>query len=204
MVSSLIREIKAMGITDKKVLKAIEETKRHLFVPENQRHKAYGNYPLPIGSGQTISQPYTVARMLELLELEKGHKVLEIGAGSGYNVAVISHIVGKKGKIYALEIKEPLVGLAKDNLKKAGIKNVRVIHRDGHEGYEEEAPYDRIIVTAAAENIPQKLVQQLKRGGILIVPINSGYSDVMTKIKKNQKIEITKHGDYSFVPFIHG
>lgn len=197
----LIRELKMMGIEDEKVLEAIRETKREIFVPEEHGEHAYANYPQPIGQGQTISQPYTVAKMLELLEIRPGSKILEVGSGSGYNAAVMSKLVGEDGEIISLEIIKKLSEKAKENLKEAGIENVKVIFKDGYTGYEKESPYDRVIVTAAAEGVPDQLLSQLKMNGIMVAPISRDHRQVMTKmVKKHDEPITTTHGSFRFVP----
>ncbi|MEK6917053.1 MAG: protein-L-isoaspartate(D-aspartate) O-methyltransferase, partial [Nanoarchaeota archaeon] len=187
---------------NKNVLDAIRKIKRELFIPEEFMDQAYTNHPLYIGYGQTISQPYTVAFMVELLELKKGQKVLEIGAGSGYNAAVMSYLVGDKGKIITTEIIHNLTENAKKNLKKLEIKNVEVIHKDGSRGYEEQMPYDRIIVTAATPDIKNEWIEQLKNEGILVLPLENHYSSqTMIKIKKSgDKLIEEAHGYFKFVP----
>ena len=177
----LIQELRIMNIKDENVLSAIENVKREFFIPRNYRKDAYRNIALPTYHEQTISQPYTVAFMLELLEIEKDHKILEIGAGSGYNAAVMSKLSGKKGKIFSVEINRELVKFAKKNLEKTGIENVKIIHGDGYHGYKKEAPYDRIIVTAATPKIPEQLIKQLKSNGIMVIPLSESYNEIMTK-----------------------
>lgn len=197
----MIQELENQGIRDRKVLEAMEKIERHEFVPREVENEAYSNTPLPIGYGQTISQPYTVAYMLELLELEKGAKVLEIGTGSGYNAILIAEIVGSKGKVYSVEIIPELVKFSKENIRKTGLKNVEIIMGDGGRGYEKEKPYDRIIITAAAKEIPPDLLKQLKEGGILVAPLGERDMQTMTKIRKTKK-KITKKefGGFIFVP----
>lgn len=198
----LIRKLRIHGISEK-TIDAINRVNRENFILSQLRDNAYDNVALPILSSQTISQPYTVAFMIDLLELKEGEKVLEIGAGSGYNAAVISKIIGKEGRVYSLEIIEELEQFAKDNLKKENIETVSVIVSDGHEGYEKEAPFDKIIVTAGSEDIPEKLFEQLRDGGIMVIPINSGSGfQTMTKIvKKGNKPIKSEHGLFAFVPF---
>lgn len=191
---ALINELIAMGIKDEKILKAIETIPRELFVLPHYIGESYKNYPLPILNGQTISQPYTVAFMLQLLEIKKSNKILEIGSGSGYNAAIMS-LLAKK--IISIEIIKELAEFAKNNLKKASITNVEIINSDGCYGYEKESPYDRIIITAATPKIPLKLISQLKEEGIIVFPLDKGFYQVMTKIKNN-KIEY--FGYFSFVP----
>ncbi len=195
-MKSLLRELKRMGI-DEHVLEAMKKVDRKNFIRQQHQDSAYANHPLPIGKGQTISQPYTVAYMIQLLEIENKSKILEIGAGSGYNAAIMAKLA-PDGKVYSIEIIKELAEFAQSNLKKAGIKNVEVIHGNGYEGYEKEAPYDRIIATAASKQIPPALKNQLKDDGIMVIPINRGVSDVMTKVKAGKK---TTHGRFRFVPF---
>ncbi|MEW6062969.1 MAG: protein-L-isoaspartate(D-aspartate) O-methyltransferase [Nanoarchaeota archaeon] len=194
----LIEELKREGIIDKKILDAIENTPRHLFVRKEHLSEAYNNYPLPIGNEATISQPYTVAFMLEKIELKKGLKVLEIGTGSGWNAALIAEII-KPGKIYTTEITTSLVKFAKENIKKIKIKNIKII-RAKEIGYKKEALYDRIIVTAASKNIPEELLNQLKNNGIMLIPVGE-YSQKMLKIRKlKDKIKTEDLGGFMFVP----
>jgi len=156
------RQIKARGIRDCKVLEAMAKVPRHEFVPEAYRDMAYSDTPLPIGEGQTISQPYIVALMTEALELNPGDRVLEVGTGSGYHAAVLSEIAKE---VYTIEIIESLGRTAEERLKRLGYKNVKVRIGDGYLGWQEYAPFDAIIVTCAPEHIPQPLVEQLAEGG---------------------------------------
>ncbi len=197
----MVKNLEAEGIRDRRVLEAMKNIPRHEFVPEHMQAKAYSNVPLPIGYGQTISQPYTVAFMLEALELDRGNKVLEIGAGSGYNTSLIAEIVGKNGMVYSIEIIPELIELAKTNIGKLGINNIRVIQGDGSAGYEKEKPYDRIIITAGAPKIPETLVKQLKREGVIVGPVGSTYSQNMVRLKKKKGI-LTREdlGEFMFVP----
>src|SRR3989344_6298222 len=160
-LNSLIQLLKEEGIKDSNVLKTMLKVDRKLFVPKEHQDQAYGNYPIPIGNNATISQPFTVAFMLEKLELKKGLKVLEVGTGSGYNAALIAEII-KPGIIYTTEIIRGLAGLAKKNIEKLHLTNIKIIYTDGSKGYKKEAPYDRIIVTAACDELPEALVKQLK------------------------------------------
>ncbi len=193
----LIEELKSEGIKDKKVLGAILKIDRKLFVLKGYEKEAYKNYPLPIGEGQTISQPYTVAFMLEALELKKGDKVLEVGAGSGWNAALIGFLAGE---VISTEVHEELVTLARKSIKKAGLKNVKVVKWDGSKGYAKEGLYDKIICTAACPEIPKHWVEQLKEGGIIVAPVGR-HSQVMVKVKK-VKGELVKEklGYFQFVP----
>jgi protein-L-isoaspartate(D-aspartate) O-methyltransferase len=166
-------QLEGRGISDAGVLKAMGTVPRHLFVSRRYRDQAYEDYPLPIGSGQTISQPYVVALMTELLKLKPDHKVFELGTGSGYQAAVASAVAGT---VYTVEIYEDLARTAKKRLKTLGYENVYARQGDGYFGWEEHAPFDAIIVTAAADHIPPPLIEQLKPGGRLIIPLGSPFS----------------------------
>lgn len=184
------------------VIKAFQDVSREKFVPAEIRKYAYVNEPLPIGFGQTISQPLTVAAMTEALDVGKGMKILEIGAGSGYQAAILSHIVGKSGKIVTIERIRELAVMARKNLESADADNVEVVENDGSKGYSEDAPYDRIIVTASANSVPQPLVEQLKAGGKMVIPVGNE----LWLIEKDSKGEINRKmlGYYAFVPLIEG
>ena len=158
---------------DARVMNAMRTTKRHLFVPENLRSAAYANRPLPIGHGQTISQPYIVALMTDLLRVKSTDVVLEVGTGSGYQAAVLSPLVKH---VHTVEIIEPLAKQATARLKSLGYRNVTVRHADGYNGLKEAAPFDAIIVTAAATHIPPPLIQQLKPGGRMIIPVGGPFA----------------------------
>jgi protein-L-isoaspartate(D-aspartate) O-methyltransferase len=190
-------------ISDEKVRKAMLRVPRHNFVPDNEQKEAYIDMPLEIGYGQTISAPHMVAIMCELLELSEGHKVLEIGSGSGYNAAIIAELVGKSGHVYTVERIEPLVHFARKNLRETSYNNVTVILEDGSMGYSGFAPYDRIIVTCAAPRIPEPLLEQLKPGGIMVIPVGN-YSQELIKITKDCEGNIHKErkGGVIFVPLI--
>lgn len=205
----LVNNLETYLLLDEKVREAMLRVPRHKFVPEYEKKAAYIDRPLDIGHGQTISAPHMVAIMCELLELSEGHKVLEIGAGSGYNAAVMGELVGKKGHVYTVERIEALANFARDNLRKTEYKNVTVLLEDGSMGYSYFAPYDRITVTCAAPYIPEPLLEQLKPGGIMVIPIGSDcYSQELYKIKKDSKGNIHKKrkGGVAFVPLIgkHG
>jgi len=190
-------------VTDKRVIDAFKKVKREDFVLAAFRSDAYEDVPLPILKEQTISQPTTVVMMLEFLELKPGLKVLEIGAGSGYNAALIAEIVGEKGLVVTTEVIKELADFAEENLKKAKIKNVKVLHTDGSKGWPTNAPYDRIICTAAAPKIPDIYIRQLKEGGIIVIPIGPQYGQSMIKGKKVKgKLETDNLGSFMFVPLV--
>jgi protein-L-isoaspartate(D-aspartate) O-methyltransferase len=193
----MIREIEAdvrmtsseIGRTklDSRVMSVMASVPRHLFVPENLRGAAYENRPLPIGHGQTISQPYIVAIMTDLLGVKPGDTVLEVGAGSGYQAAILSRLVGR---VYTVEIVAPLAKQAAERLRPYA--NVTVRHSDGYHGWKEHAPFDAIIVTAAASHIPPPLIAQLKRGGTMIIPVGSPFStQYLLLVRKNAEGRIT-------------
>lgn len=167
MVQQLSRE----GIRDARVLAAIRAVPRHLFVPEDYRASAYADTALPIGLGQTISQPYIVAAMTEMLSAGAGDRVLEIGTGSGYQAAVLSRLASE---VYSIELEPKLARSASARLRTLGYRNVIVKEDDGYQGWAEKAPFDRIIVTAAPPSVPGALMDQLKRGGKLVAPVGTG------------------------------
>ncbi|MFP4300487.1 MAG: protein-L-isoaspartate(D-aspartate) O-methyltransferase [Alkalispirochaetaceae bacterium] len=195
--------LEAEGIRSSAVLGAIERVPRELFVPEELRDRAYVNAPLPIGEGQTISQPYTVAVMLELARVGPGKRVLEVGAGSGYAAACIAEAVGESGEIVGVEVRAHLADHARQNLRRAGYDRVRIVVGDGREGYEAGAPYDAIIVSAEATEIPEKLTDQLAEGGSLVVPVRSGSVAIMQRIvREGRELKRSEHGAFSFVPLV--
>jgi protein-L-isoaspartate(D-aspartate) O-methyltransferase len=162
------RQIAGRGISNERVLEAMRKVPRHLFVPEAVRDRAYEDQPLPIGKGQTISQPYMVAAMTELLDPQPTDVILEVGTGSGYQAAVLSELVTR---VYSIEIVPELADTARLALESAGYKNVVVIAGDGYRGLPEHAPFDGIVVTAAPGEIPKPLIEQLKLGGKLVIPV---------------------------------
>ena len=183
------------------VLEAMNRVKRHLFVPPELRDQAYGDYPLPIGGGQTISAPHMVAMMCEYLKLEKGDKVLEIGAGSGYHAAVIAELIGTEGRVYTVERLPLLVDFSTQNLRDAGYKNVVVVSGDGTLGLPEHAPFDKICVTCAAPSVPPPLLEQLKIGGKMVIPIGR-YIQELYLVEKKNGIEKQSKCEVAFVPLI--
>ena len=186
---------------DDKVLGTMERIPRHLFVPELLRDQAYADYPLSIGDGQTISAPHMVAIMCDLLDIREGMKVLEIGTGSGYHAAIIFELIGN-GKVYSIERIESLAELARSNLKNAGYTDVAVIVGDGTLGLSEHAPYDRINVTCAAPDVPPPLIDQLKEGGKMAIPIGRSFQELYLIEKNNNTIRREKKMNVVFVPLV--
>ncbi len=193
-------QIQARGIRDERVLHAMRVVPRHFFVPPELADAAYGDHALPIGCGQTISQPYIVALMTEIIRPEKDARVLEIGAGSGYQAAVLAELVGE---VFTVEIVPELARQARERLARAGYENVRVKEGDGFHGWPEHAPFDAIVVTAAARDIPPPLVAQLRDGGRMILPLGAPH-------EVQELVLVTKDGDrlsredvlpVRFVPF---
>ena len=194
-------QIQARGIKNQQVLRAMRTVLRHQLVPEAYRKAAYQDTPLPIGSEQTISQPYIVAYMTELIKPTKGMKVLEIGTGSGYQAAVLAEIVDQ---VYTLEIIPELGQRAEKDLKALGYDNIHVRVADGYNGWEEHAPFDAIMVTAAAkDDIPPALIRQLKDGGRMVIPVDAGglSHDLVLVEKSGDKIKRTSVLPVRFVPF---
>ncbi len=194
------KTIVARGVKDPDVLRAMRTVPRHLFVPERYRDRAYGDHPLPIGYGQTISQPYIVAWMTELLELQPGDKVLEIGTGSGYQAAVLAEL--GYVEVYTIEIIPELAAQAVERLRRLGYTDVRVRQGDGYYGWPDAAPFDAIIVTAAPDHLPQPLVQQLKEGGRMVIPIGppGGYQTLWKFVKAGNTVKAYNLGGVRFVP----
>ena len=183
-------------------LKAFKEVDREKFIPENIKNAAYEDIPLPLLRGKTISQPTTVMIMTHALELEPGEKVFEIGTGSGYQAAIISKIIGSKGKVITTEVVPELIHFAREHLKHAGIENVVVYEEDGSNGIASEAPFDKIIITAACKEFPKPLLEQLKPEGIIIGPVGSQFEQEMVRGTKDKKghLELEFLGQFLFTP----
>ena len=197
----LVDQLKAKGIKDKPVLEAINRIQRHYFIPPEFEIHAYEDKPFPIGEGQTISQPYTVAFQTQLLQLKPGDRVLEIGTGSGYQAAVLS-LCG--AIVYSIERHEVLSKQAARTLKLISISNVKLKVGDGTQGWPEESPFDKIIVTAGAPSVPKILFNQLSVGGILVIPVGDGNVQKMVRITKSPSLEPKSEifDEFSFVPLI--
>ncbi len=194
------RQIVERGISDPKVINAMRDVERHHYVPKNYRNMAYDDRPLPIGHGQTISQPYIVALMTELLEVEEGKKVLEIGTGSGYQAAILSHITSE---VYTIEIVEELAREAKRTLKRQGYNNIKVKIGDGYKGWKEYAPFDAIIVTCSPSDVPEPLKNQLAEGGRMIIPVGGKFvQELVLFQKKDNKLIEQEISSVRFVPMV--
>ena len=201
----VIETIERRGITDEDVLNAMHAVPRHLFVPESEQDYAYGDYPLPIGYGQTISQPYIVALMTELLGLKEGDKVLEVGTGSGYQAAILGEIPGIE--VYTIEIIPELAESARERLEGLDYSHIHCREADGYYGWQEEEPFDAIIVTAAPDHIPQPLVDQLAVGGRMVIPVGPpGSYQTLWKLVKQSDGEVANYnmGGVAFVPLTGG
>ena len=194
------RQIAARGVSDSATLDAMRAVPRHLFVPDSQKPYAYHDRPLPIGYGQTISQPYIVGYMTQVIAPEKEHRVLEIGTGSGYQAAVLAQIVAQ---VYSVEIIAPLADQAKKRLADLSYDNVRIRHGDGYYGWEAFAPFDAIVVTAAAEFVPPPLLAQLKPGGRMVIPVGSPFmtQQLMLVTRKGEDMVTQALFPVRFVPF---
>jgi protein-L-isoaspartate(D-aspartate) O-methyltransferase len=192
------QQIEARGISDPATLAALRTVPRHEFLPMRLRSEAYADYPLPIGHGQTISQPFIVAFMTEAIRPQPGERILEIGAGSGYQAAILAQM---GAEVYTIEIVEPLAEMARQTLERLGYKNAHVKHGDGFRGWPEHAPFDAIIVTCAPDKIPAPLVEQLRDGGRMIIPVGSGMNQELVLLrKKGDKIEKQSVLPVRFVP----
>lgn len=190
-------QLRGRDIDKPRVLDAMLAVPRHLFVPETERGRAYGDFPLPIGHGQTISQPYIVAFMTQELAVEPNHRVLEIGTGSGYQAAVLS-LLAKE--VYTIEIVTPLAERARETLASLGYRNVEVRAGNGYLGWPEKAPFDRIMVTAAPDEIPAPLIEQLKIGGLMAIPVGTVPQDLRILRKTSAGMETLRTLPVRFVP----
>lgn len=192
-------QIISRGVTDQRVLKVMEKVPRHLFIPKHLLDEAYADYPLPIGEGQTISQPYIVARMTELAELQGDETVLEIGTGSGYQTAVLS-LLAKQ--VYTIEIVQKLAEFAEHKLKELNYHNVHVRYSDGYLGWTEVQPFDVILITCAPPALPESLIAQLKDGGRIVAPIGEEFATQILTVfeKKDNQLIKTEHEPVRFVP----
>ena len=193
----LVDLLEVQGIHDEKVLSAMRKVPRHEFVPKRYRSEAYANHPLPIGMEQTISQPFIVAYMTQMLKLSGGEKVLEIGTGSGYQAAVLAEIAGE---VYTIEILSPLARSAEKTLNRLGYENIFVKVGDGYRGWPEHADFDAIMVTAAPDHVPQPLVEQLKIGGRLVIPVGKWFQKLILITKDEEGVTKRDDLDVMFVP----
>lgn len=192
-------QLRAEGIRSEPVLQAMAKVPRHLFVPPELRERAYDNSPLPIGLGQTISQPFIVAYMTEMLQVARNHTVLEIGSGSGYQAAVLAELARE---VLTIEIVPQLADRARSTLSAAGYSNVSVRTGNGYLGWPERAPFDRIIVTAAPDAIPQALVDQLAVGGIMVVPVGTLFQEIVIVTKTKEGVAEKRTIPVRFVPMV--
>jgi protein-L-isoaspartate(D-aspartate) O-methyltransferase len=198
---AMVSVLRAYGIRDATVLSAMSKVRRHMFIPETHRNRyeAYGDHPCPIGYGQTISQPYIVAYMTEKINVKPGEKILEIGTGSGYQAAILAEC---GAEVYTIEIIPELAQHARNVLANEGYKKVHVLTGDGYKGWSEHSPFDAIIVTCAPENIPRTLVDQLKDGGRMILPLGTGFQRLVILRKKDGKIIQEDDLPVRFVPMV--
>ena len=193
-------QLRARQISDSKVLKAMRAVPRHMFVPLKYKENAYDDTPLPIGYGQTISQPFTVAFQTQLLEINKGDKILEIGTGSGYQAAVLCEM---GAKVFTIERIRELYRKTSAFLPSINYFPKKMIYGDGYQGYEKEEPFDGIIVTAGASKIPEKLLLQLKIGGRMVIPVGENTQKMVLYLKKSaSEFDIENFGDFQFVPML--
>lgn len=196
----LVEQLQEQGIRDLSVLKAIDETPRHLFVPKAVRHRAYEDSALPIGNGQTISQPSIHARYLQLLHLTGSEKVLEIGTGSGYQTVLLSHLAAQ---VFSIERVAPLLESARAIIQQTGARNISLLLGDGTLGWRQYAPYDAILVSAAAPDVPQSYVEQLGEGGRLLIPLGDREEQILyLMVKRGETLERTEIAPVRFVPLV--
>jgi len=199
---ALIESLIALGVLKtKRVIEAFKKIPRHLFVPEKYLSHAYSDIALPSIGEQTISQPYTVAVMLEALSPESGDNILDIGSGTGWTTCLLAKIVGKKGKVTGMDIEQKLVDFAKENITKTEVKNIELVLGDGKKGYSPNASYDCILINAACDSVPELVTDQVKIGGRIVVPINADGHQIMTLFQKIGEGELNQAnlGDYIFV-----
>ena len=200
---SLVERMKSeCAVKSKEVENSFLAVKRELFVNPSMQNSAYADDALPLIKGQTISQPSTIAAMLENLQVRKDQKVLEIGSGCGYVLALLSKIAGSKGKVFGIELLPELAEISKKNLKNAGVKNAKVFCADGSKGLSEQAPFDRILISAACAKVPDALVEQLAEGGILVAPVGAAFSQQLEILEKKngELLQSFAPGFYVFVP----
>lgn len=199
----LVNELKSKGIKNELILSAFMDIPRHYFLEKTFADWAYKDVAFPIDADQTISQPYTVAMQTTLLDIKKGDKVLEIGTGSGFQACVLSHM---GAKVYTIERQKKLFDKTEKFLQDIGFGNIRTLYGDGYEGAPRFAPFDKILITAGASEIPEKLIEQLKPGGIMVIPLGQGDLQKMLRITKSEDGSLKKEnfGNYRFVPFLKG
>jgi len=199
MVARLVR---AGYVRTQAVRKAMETVPRHIFVPGEMQMFAHADTPMDIGAGQTISAPHMVAMMLEILELEKGMKVLEVGCGSGYHASLAAYLVGAEGHVFTIDIIEGLTQKAKAHISQIGLQDrITVIHADGSGGLPGEAPFDRIMAACSAPRVPQPLIDQLADPGIAVIPVGTGFSQSLAIVrKKDGRVDVTEERGVAFVP----
>ncbi len=196
-------QLAARGIVDPRVLEAMREVPRHRFVPPDLSGRAYGDFALPVAEGQTISQPWIVARMLELAELFEGARVLEVGTGTGYQTALIAWLVGPGGHVYSIERLEGLARSASARLESLGVDNATLRVGDGSVGWQEFAPYARVLAAAAAPHVPEALLDQLAEGGVLVVPVGGAQSQRLEVWRRaGGRFHSERHAECRFVPLI--
>lgn len=197
----LIQRLREGGIKDERVLQAIAETPRHIFLDEALSHRAYEDTALPIGHQQTLSQPYIVARMTEILMEHQPSRVLELGTGSGYQAAILAHLVDE---VFSVERIKPLLDRARERMRALGYRKVQLRHSDGGMGWPEQGPFDGIIVTAAPSRIPEDLLPQLADGGVMVAPIGEGTQMLTRIVRKGDDYDISEIEPVRFVPLLGG
>ena len=194
-------QIRARDVRDTRVLDALSRIPRERFIPEADRHQAYEDHPVPIGFGQTISQPYIVGFMTEALRVEPAHRVLEIGTGCGYQTAVLAELARD---VYSIELIADLADRARRTLDALGYVNVRIRTGDGHHGWPDHAPFDRILAAAAAESVPPALVEQLADTGILVIPVGAWHQELRVLQKHGDRVDLLATLPVRFVPMVRG